>query len=717
MTQNKDIRTRVGYTVDQSSIAAVQAANQKVALSVGSVSIAANELSADLLALNPQLARLVTAEQAVAQATTANSASVRATTAALGREKVQVDNLTDSYENLERQKRTSQGIRDIGMQTIPEPSLGDFGVNDNGGRSVGQNITRFGRGLFNAPDVGGSTTIARASIAGGAIVDKLGLSIGQVGAAAGIAAPLAIGFAVAVDRVSEATQAGERRLEAALSAQQAYYNAVANLSTQSVQERLTELRREQEAQQQALNNARGALEQNFQELQSRIGGQVTFVGDALARVFDNQIGLGTLREAVEEAETQLNSTTDEITRLEQGLQGNAFAANDAAEAEERLREIREAATEAIMQAQMQYADAFVRGEQLTTEARLAEIASLERQKESYERLIASGRQSTDEIQALNDKIDGLDNQIAGLLDASSAYADALAVQETRQEAFNEAFEGMGDALEKVEAASKKVMDIQERIGENDAEHAADMERIDTESKVKEEDARKKADIKAEEDLRKHLQKVAEIEQHYAYEAEAAVGSRDALALYKAQQKRAEDLNKEQTAYDEQQKALQTQLDEQLETIKEANKKAADAEEDSYRKRQAKLQRALQDAQSERDYWDSVAKAFERQANIGEVNDKLAHLADMKRAQSVANINEVNAEYSHAAMMREAAAYGRVGVYNEVAGLFNDIRTLAASARGGLGGAAGGGPGGMSDTKSVERIVDRRVVKMVKAANK
>jgi hypothetical protein len=50
-------------------------------------------------------------------------------------------------------------------------------ANEQAGPSFGQQVTQAGRALFNAPDIGGSTTVSRALIGGGAAIDALGLSL------------------------------------------------------------------------------------------------------------------------------------------------------------------------------------------------------------------------------------------------------------------------------------------------------------------------------------------------------------------------------------------------------------------------------------------------------------------------------------------------------------------------------------------------------------
>lgn len=721
MTQqtNKAIRTSVGWVYDKTSEQVVVAGGQKVAATFQNVADATKGFSADVLALNPELAKLAQAEQAVAGSTgamaSANAAATTATNsrlAALAREKVEVQDLTSLYAALEGQQVASSAAA------------------NGAGRSLGSNITRAGRGLFNLPDVplgGGvsSTVLSRGLILGGAGVDALGLTVAQLGVLGVVGGAAALALTAVNSAQEEATESAKKYVDA--------LERVAGMTSDDIrkqiddQEALLESYRAGRAtlqgfkeQLEAIGNAPGAREA---ALSPDIAVQEAFQAQFKAVFDDASAASGTfidstmdINAALSDADTRIEEAERQLGFLNVTLSTTPVAAADAQAAIDTFAEQLADATAETTSKILSMAQLSVQIENQSAEAREQSMDALRVEILTLERFRDTVPQTEESLNNLNDQIDFAREKLDAYAAVTRTYGDYIAQQEAVQKNYNDSFEAMGAAQEKYGQALEKVNEAQERLNVSQAEHAEKLQQIDDDAGAKAEEARKKSNEKAEEDERKHRQRIAEIEQRYNYDAEAAVANRDALALYKAQQKRQEDLDKEQTNYAERQKVLETQLDEQLETIKEAAKKAADTETASYNKRQAQLERALRDAQAERDRWDSVARAYERQANIAEVNDKLQHLANMKTIKAVSDANEVNAEYAHAREIRDAAAYGRVGVINEVALMFGDIQALARSYRssGGLGGAAGGGPRTLTESMVVP-IVNKQVARIVKSA--
>ena len=214
------------------------------------------------------------------------------------------------------------------------------------------------------------------SLAGGA-------GLGALGTAAGIAAPAVIAVAVALDGFNKSLAENKRRLDAALQAQDAYYSATQTLTTKEAQDRIAALQTQKAAQEQQLAETQNALDAGFQGVQRIVGGQVTFVGDALARIFDSQSGASDLRATAEKQQTALNATTDEMTRLTQGVESGAFAANDASAAEQRRGELVAMTAQTMLQA-----------DQLTSEQRTQKQAEIAAEIAADQALIDSGSQTS-----------------------------------------------------------------------------------------------------------------------------------------------------------------------------------------------------------------------------------------------------------------------------------------------------------------------------------
>jgi hypothetical protein len=725
MTQqtNKAIRTSVGWVYDKTSEQVVVAGGQKVAATFQNVADATKGFSADVLALNPELAKLAQAEQvvagsagAVASANTAAATAARSRLSAIAQEKVEVQDLTRLYASLEQQQLANAAVADTAS---------------SGGSSLGRNITRVGRGIFNLPDVplgGGlsSTMLSRGLMAGGAGVDALGLTVAQLGLLGAVGGVAAIALMAVNKSQEEATKSANDYADA--------LERTAGMTSEDVrgqikdqEDLLASYRAGRETLQgfkdqlNAISNAPGAREAALSPdvaVQEAFQAQFTAVFDAASAASGTFIdSTGDINAALEEADTRISEAERQLGFLNVTLESTPVKAADAQAAIETFQDQLAEATAETTNKILSMAQLSVQIENQSAEAREQSMDALRVEILTLERFRDTVPQTEESLNNLNDQIDLAREKLDAYAAVTRTYGDYIAQQEAVQKNFNDSFEAMGAAQEKYGQALEKVNEAQERLNVSQAEHEEKLQKIDDDATAKAEEARKKSNEKAEEDERKHLQRIAEIEQRYNYDAEAAVGNRDALALYKAQQKRQEDLDKEQANYAERQKVLETQLDGQLETIREAAKKAADTETASYNKRQAQLERALRDAQAERDRWDSVARAYERQANIAEVNDKLQHLANMKTIKAVNDASEVNAEYAHAREIRDAAAYGRVGVFNEVALMFGDIQALARSYRGsnGLGGPYTGSQSGGVNTGVVEKIVDKRVAKIVKSA--
>lgn len=197
----------------------------------------------------------------------------------------------------------------------------------------GSNLQRFGYNLRALPAIGPSEPIARISQSVGAGLAKTSASLASVGAAAGIAGVALAAVAVAFVKFNEGLEQNKRRLDAALAAQQNYYDAVQNLTSDQAREQIATLERTNEV-------IAAQMEETKRVMDDLFAAFVAEFGDAAARLFDNQSGVAQFRERLEELQKQYNTNADTAARLTQGLEINAFATNDMAEYERQLADAR-----------------------------------------------------------------------------------------------------------------------------------------------------------------------------------------------------------------------------------------------------------------------------------------------------------------------------------------------------------------------------------------
>lgn len=237
-------------------------------------------------------------------------------------------------------QRQSRGIRDIGMQRIPEPSLSDFGVRNT--RSVSGALTGIREGLISLPNVGYQNPAVVALRGLIPLVDKTGASFGQLGAALGIAGAAVIGVAIAFDRFNRELEGSKRILNGALAAQENYYQALSDLTSVQADEQAQELQRLRPILQQQATELRNSLESAFSQASQ------TPLGDVGARALFNQLPTGALKEQLDKVEAALQENIQTEARLTQGREAGVFAANDLREREQQLADARRKASEQVI---------------------------------------------------------------------------------------------------------------------------------------------------------------------------------------------------------------------------------------------------------------------------------------------------------------------------------------------------------------------------------
>lgn len=667
MPSESDAAVLLSYRVNTGSVQQAVQANAKVEASLKGVSAAAtgNALRFNSIA-DAQAALGLSAQQL--------GISESAVTTELQRQLPIAERLAEAASiRASAEAGTAASLRASAFGGV----VGDSGAPTRRGRTLGQNITKAGRDLFNLPDVGGSTTLSRLMILGGAATDKLGLSLGQLTKGLGVTAAAAVPVLLAFEAFNAQLKNSKSLLEGALAAQKNYYQALGELTTEQVN-----------AQIQQLQDARPLLEQQVAETRNAIVsayGENTltdpFGSGRLARGIAKTV-TPELFTAYDEAQAQLEENIQTETRLAQGREQGAFQANDLAAAEEELRAARQRADEEITQARSTYSDAFVRASEMTTEERNKEIASIERQISSYQTLIDTGLASGDEAQALSDNIDELQNKLAGTQDATSEWADQLERLKGAQEALTERNDQYIDLIEDEIAAREEAFAIQEKILAIEKERDERIAEIAAERDEKLLELTDDAEEKRIEIIEDAAERIAKIERDAARDRLYAIGNRDALAFKLAEDRRDDALDDQQKALDKSLKQVEKNLEKQEKAIEKSYRKQVDNVTDSANKQLNIQRRALYEAEF------AIASSV---------------AAQQRHIQSgyalMAGDTALGME-----MLRTTVTAGLINIVNDARGVFGSIFGGGGSSFPPL---VGGG-GGSSQRKNLDGYIDGKV---------
>ena len=417
-----------------------------------------------------------------------------------------LDPVEESVESLRREWQETSDV----IERPIEPNIRPASGSTRGGASLTDRVDRFGRfstqiaGGLGASELGNTTGLV------GDLTDALG-TLGPVGVAAtGAIVGLSIGIQVLNTRTAEA----EKTFNAAVDAQTSYYDAVRNLTSQQVRELIPELERDIEVDRLQLAEGRAALEGNFSDAGYALVNVASALGVSAAQ------NVNEFREQLDQLEQSITANEQTVGRLSVGLQTNAFAYNDAIEAEEAYLEAKvknalasqetQEELAAVTEASRRYADQLAYTEkqtQLAIEAEAQRYAQLLEYEEKQARLAAE-QQAVDEAVAARD--------------------EAL---KKRQSLLEDALQDSTKAAENAAKAQQDYNDAQ-RKGEqqiSDLIRSYQMERLER-----------------QEDYEAH---VLEIQEDAAFDRLSAVGDRDAESAYKARQEADKSLRDERRNYE------------------------------------------------------------------------------------------------------------------------------------------------------------------------
>lgn len=232
----------------------------------------------------------------------------------------------------------------------------------SGGRLQGGALGRIGSELRMLPSIPipgtsfGSDSIANVLRISGALdtmMQKLGITMGQVVAAGGLAVPAIILVVEALKTFTSELDRQKRFIELLLDVNKDYYAAERRLTTEQAQQRLRDLQDEADAARRVRDDAQRALTTAAESYAQNLSGVVAIaqlnpfgaLNEQGRPINAREFGEG-LAERFQGLQTQLNESQDELAKAEaavakytQGLEDNAFAVNDAREGLERLTEL------------------------------------------------------------------------------------------------------------------------------------------------------------------------------------------------------------------------------------------------------------------------------------------------------------------------------------------------------------------------------------------
>lgn len=600
MTLNRNLQTVLQWSVDPAGVAAVQAANTQI---LNSTKIIETETVSAAGTLKQATASEILDYRALADA--AQNAQMAS--------EAMTENTVAAFTKIDTSVKTV--IRDIGdlgrdIEMIPEPDIGTLPGEGGGSGSGGASgiLGSASRAAIALPGVGFQSPLVLGLRAAEKAADATGASLLQVGVAGGIVIGSLAVMKVAFDEFTKSIAEAKKTLDGALSAQTNYYHALATATSEQVREQLDGMKRIRDAQKLQIEELQQAIDSAFKQEQAQFGD----VG-ARALQASGQSASAQLQKQLDDLNKQFQENDQSITRFTQGLEANAFAANDATAALEQRTKI-----------DLDYAHLVLQADSLTAEQRKEAMAQDQRNIAVLQDLIDKGGLTADANAQLSAQISDLAEHYATLKDVTSSYGDQLQREEEEKKRITEATDNYFDAVTAENEAIQKGIELENKRREAIDDHVAKLHQIAQDENEKEIADREKAASQAEDDTAKHLQRIKEIEDQYATDHEADVGNRDALANYKDRQKRDKAEQKENDTYTLQEQQLAKHLQEQLEQDRKAQQKAEQAENESYSKRYRELVQALNEQHVAESRAEQLAYAYQAQANLHRQSLEVTH---------------------------------------------------------------------------------------------
>jgi hypothetical protein len=577
-----------------------------------------------------------------------------------------------------------------------------------GGRTNG--LTAIGTKIRSLP----STQIPGA---GGLATDAIGNILRVLGALPPVALPVIAGLgaiAGALALMNKSLEEGRTALKAALEASNAYYKSVQELTSAQAKAQIVELEKANAAlkaanEEQARAAIAGVNEttNNFSGLLSVLDTLNVGIGQGARALLLQQDGTLQVTDSIKVNTDEMKKNQIEIDRLSAGLTENAFAANDAAEAEKALAAIRDQlADEAIARYKRDQdllRNATAEAVQKLIDGLTDENAAIQTILDEVER--GARNISPEKLKEYNDllaknsiDIQDLTNNILGVAAARDAEKQAIKDQEAAMKDLQKVADDIANAEAKrqsdIEAINDRTAESMRKLKESLAEANKEAEIRARQEADKVGRLRADEDLKNQLDLQYKLSKVdediseaaikAEIDRQEAIErvraefgrsSARAIQDRDAVALAAAEDKRNQDLAAAQKDYDKEIK--------QSEEVAEKKRKDILADYEHQRKIEA-LQRAAQDRERRiAEQNDSAARRRKFEADMIQLRN--AQIADIN-ARNAAYVKTISDLQKH--LTDYKTAHTTMGA--EVLKFYQKLKSDLTSILGGSGGSTGGG---------------------------
>jgi hypothetical protein len=555
--------TLVGYKVDTGSVTRAVQANKQVEASIRSVGAAS---AGNALRFN----------------------SIAEAQAALGLSAAQLGvTQTAVTSELQRQLPLAERLAEAAKVRASAESGTAAGLRADAFSGGGRDNRAFQRQLFNArqaaialPGVGYQSPLTVGIRGLELVANRTGASVGQLAGFVGVLGVALVGVGLAFVEVTKTIEAAKKTLTGALAAQDAYYKALAENTSQQVASQLDELKDRRDLLAQQRTETRNALDSAFAQAQAAFG-------DAPARALDagGQLPTAQLREQLAELDAQFAETDGTITRLQQGLEANVFATNDA-----------RAAYEALSESQVESANLILSANKLTEEEREERIRAAQIEIDILRGLTEAEGTTYAARQELQAQQNELYQEIDALTRVTDSYADQLEREAAAKQAVTDAYDNYNELLDQEADAREDLADVQAKVGDlvlKREEDIADLrEDIADRTEQREEDlGERRAEIAED-----NADKIAKIERDFGRSHRDAVRNRNVVADIQARERAADALADQNAAGKK-----------QLENIEKQADKATRVEADGMEKR---ISRLIRDSQRQIDAENQKARQLE-----------------------------------------------------------------------------------------------------------
>lgn len=512
-------------------------------------------------------------------------------------------------------------------------------------------------------------------------------------AAIGAMAASMIAIGVATNAAQKITDDSARATRGFIGAQEEYYTAVVNLASDEVRTRIEELDAQRQIDQLRLDEARAFKAQ----AEAAIDNDNLFVnvlGEAAIALGANVGGIQDLNTLITDLESSTGQAEIAITRLNDGLDQNAFAANDAAanaEELERQQEAQAAAGQAFLDRRAQNELAFhAQIEGMDAAARAARIEDIDREIASLQAMSLNTSISAELRTELAASELLLYQERNLLTEVTSTLADEEARITAARELATDVNQSILDANKMLVAAYEKSGKAGQEYAAALVEHDDKMRAINetsdkaiADANAKAADALIKLDAREAEERQKIADSAAEArlraDKRFNDSYSKAVRERDFTALQTAIE-----AHKDETeAAKENEKKRLSDLDASL-------RKERDAIEASRRQSEDAAARARAESiRQEETRWNTEKQ--NRQAAINQANVDLLNAQNAQAAaRQVFQAQERTAQQAQfTALIQDAFAAGPMLVDAFKSGIQSALFTAGASSGGSYGG--GGGP--------------------------